>query len=218
MITLTFDDCYMSQKQGAQELLKKHNIRASFYVITNHLDDTQDYYMSKSDIVELLKDGHEIGSHTKSHPELSKIPESQIVEEVHDSKKVLLEMGIEASTFVYPYGAYNARVIEKVKDAGYVCARTTKFGYNSADSDLYTLKCQPVFRWVPFFVIKHWINKAQKRNLWLILMFHQINTKTMKYYGCSPKMFKRIVEYISSRSIHTVTVAEGAKLMKVLGK
>lgn len=211
MITLTFDDCYISQKKEAQDLLKKAGIKASFYVIADYLEQgNYSDYMKNKDILELSSDGHEIGSHTVSHPRLNKISKEQVVEELTNSRNVLRELGIEVKTFVYPYGQYNEQVIEEVKKAGYTCARSTLFGYNDQNSNPYILKCQPVYRWTPFFLIAFWIRKSERKNLWLILMFHRLDNQD-GFYGSTPEMFRRIIQYISDKKIQTVTMHEGAE-------
>lgn len=209
MITLTFDDCYLSQKKEAKDVLKKTQLKASFYVITDCLEQGQyPEYMKTDDILDLIRDGHEVSSHTKTHPRLNRISKEKLVEELNSSKERLNALGIDAKTFVYPYGAYNQSVVEEVKNAGYICARSTICGFNTDKTDPYLLKCQPVYRWTPFFLIKHWINKAERENLWLILMFHQLDN-TYGFYGATPKMFKKIIQYISDRKIKTVTMSEG---------
>lgn len=209
MITLTFDDCYLSQKKEAKDVLKKTQLKASFYVITDCLEQGQyPEYMKTDDILDLIRDGHEVSSHTKTHPRLNCISKEKLVEELNSSKEKLNTLGIDAKTFVYPYGAYDKNVIEEVKKAGYICARSTIFGFNTDKTDPYLLKCQPVYRWTPFFLIRYWIDKAERENLWLILMFHQLDN-TYGFYGATPKMFKKIIQYISDRKIKTVTMREG---------
>jgi peptidoglycan/xylan/chitin deacetylase (PgdA/CDA1 family) len=214
MLTLTFDDCYKNQKDIAENLLKHAKLKASFYVITDYLEEgAYPDYMKRADILSLVQDGHEISSHTQSHPRLTEISKEKVVEELTGSKHVLQDLGIEAKTFVYPYGDHDQRVVEEVRHAGYTCARTTVFGYNDRKTNPYMLKCQPVYRWVPFFVIAYWIRKAERKNLWLILMFHQLDTVRSNYYGTTPKMFERIVRYISERKIQTVTMEEGVTVL-----
>lgn len=164
-------------------------------------------------MLDLIYDGHEIGSHTKSHPKLNIISKEELIEELDGSKQVLKELGIDAKTFVYPYGRYTEDVIEAVKCAGYICARSTIFGFNTHKTNPYVLKCQAVYRWTPFFLIKYWINKAERKNLWLILMFHQLDN-TYGFYGATPKIFKKIVQYISDKKIQTVTMTEGIERKK----
>ncbi|MES2622955.1 MAG: polysaccharide deacetylase family protein [Patescibacteria group bacterium] len=215
MLTLTFDDCYLSQKNEAQELLRQAKLKASFYVITDYLEEGNYLdFMKKSDILSLLHDGHEIGSHTKSHPRLPLISSEKRIAELTDSKNKLKELGINAATFVYPYGNYSENIVEEVKKVGYTSARSTEFGFNTPKTNPYILKCQPVYRWVPFFIIKYWIDKAEKKNLWLILMFHQIDT-TRGFYGTTPNTFEKIVTYITKKKIQTVTMSDGInKIMK----
>ena len=215
MITLTFDDGWRSAKDEALPLLDSKNLKASFYIITDCLKENSfPAYIKKFDVLELYESGYEIGSHTKSHPHLSKLTQEKIIDEVVDSKSVLLSLGITSQTFVYPYGDFNQTVTKEVMKAGFIGARTVQRGFNDQHTNPYLLKCQAVYRWTPFFLIKHWINKAEKKNLWLILMFHQIDT-TYGFYGTTPKMLKKIADYLSSKKIQTITMLEGIKQLNL---
>jgi Predicted xylanase/chitin deacetylase len=77
----------------------------------------------------LVKEGVEIGSHTLTHPFLTKIPPAEARREIEDSKKLLEDkLGVEVKGFCYPYGDHNREVVEMVKKAGYQYAFTTLKG------------------------------------------------------------------------------------------
>jgi peptidoglycan/xylan/chitin deacetylase (PgdA/CDA1 family) len=85
-----------------------------------------------------------IGAHTITHPILSKVSETQAIQEIVECK-VLLEDKIKNSVnyFAYPNGGvddYNANVISIVKNAGYRAACTTVSGNNIVADDLFELK------------------------------------------------------------------------------
>lgn len=81
---------------------------------------------------ELDRNGIEIGSHTLSHPILSKLNMSRISIELEISKSVLEErLGTSVQTLCYPNGMpedINEHVVEQVKKAGYEGAVTIKGG------------------------------------------------------------------------------------------
>lgn len=92
---------------------------------------------SWSNIKELSDNDIEIGSHTLSHPILTKLGDKQVLEEIELSKAIIEEkIGKEVNTFAYPNGKhadYNTNVIEKVKNAGYRGAVVAHDGINSID-------------------------------------------------------------------------------------
>lgn len=62
-------------------------------------------YLSLSNIKEMHDDGHIIGSHTVSHPVLSRLTYKEQMKEIHDSFNFLSEIcNIEFKSFCYPYG------------------------------------------------------------------------------------------------------------------
>ncbi len=83
------------------------------------------------------------GSHTHTHPILSRCsPESQR-EELRRSREVLRERLGKAELFAYPNGTpddFTAETKELIADLEYRCAVTTISGLNRAGSDLYALR------------------------------------------------------------------------------
>lgn len=109
-------------------LLKKYGLPGTFYIIVDRVD--QPGYLTWKDIIQLHKDGFEIGSHTMSHPhDMKMLYETELKYEVESSKGMLESvLGVEISKFCYPRGRYDDRVVDAVMNAGYVEARTTKIG------------------------------------------------------------------------------------------
>lgn len=78
------------------------------------------------EIREMRDGGIEIGSHTMNHPILSKIDETELFDEIHTSKvEIEKQINDPVKTFCYPnsaLGDINDRVVEEVRQAGYVGA------------------------------------------------------------------------------------------------
>lgn len=87
--------------------------------------------ISWEELAEMQGNGIEIGSHTMSHPILSKISPERLNEEVVTSRVVLEKMlKAPVCTFCYPNGRHgdiNDEVIEVVRAAGYIGA---PFGFD----------------------------------------------------------------------------------------
>ena len=82
----------------------------------------------------------EIGDHTKNHPHLTKLDQSKLNEELIQSKNTLeRNLSVVVSDFAYPYGNYNSKIIEAVKNSGYISARTSNKGIYNDFKDLYQL-------------------------------------------------------------------------------
>lgn len=87
----------------------------------------------------LHRAGWAIGSHTVTHPILSRQDPARVREELTSSKRVIEEaLGAPVVLFAYPNGRpedYTEDVVRRVGEAGYRVAVTTTFGTNEAGDD-----------------------------------------------------------------------------------
>lgn len=138
---LTFDDGYESFYKYAFPLLKDKKFQATLFVICNRVGE--EGFCDKKMIKEISDYGIEIGSHTLSHPDLTKVSDEIAFKELSESKEILENIiGKEVKSFCYPFGKYNNKIIELTKCAGYKFALTTNSGFNDSlnEDDLLTLK------------------------------------------------------------------------------
>ncbi|MFA6194260.1 MAG: polysaccharide deacetylase family protein [Patescibacteria group bacterium] len=121
-IALTFDDGYEDFYTNTFPLLKKYNLKSTFYVIVNALDKPG--YVTRVQLQEMAASGFvEIGSHTFNHPDLRLKKEADAIFEIKGSKAELEKIiGRSVLTFAYPYGYYNYQILEITKTAGYLSA------------------------------------------------------------------------------------------------
>jgi peptidoglycan/xylan/chitin deacetylase (PgdA/CDA1 family) len=102
--------------------------------------------MSWNEVRELHRAGHEIGSHSLTHPLLTELSDERLKEEVESSRRVLSEvLGAAVSSFCYPNGSHDARVAGAVRAAGYECAVTTQWGLNRQQSAFELARCDMDF-------------------------------------------------------------------------
>lgn len=113
---LTFDDGYLSHYNVAKFIFNE-GILGTFFIIT-HLK----YFEEKPlltlypRLIQIMSDmGHEIGSHSCTHPNLTKLSKRELENELENSKKyleTLLNKKIDG--FAFPYGFYNKDVLLNV--------------------------------------------------------------------------------------------------------
>lgn len=100
-----------------------------------------DGMMTWDQIREMRAQGHEIGSHSTSHPILPLVSDQALQHEIAHSRRLLeTQMDHEVRSFCYPNGDYDQRVIASVQQAGYGFAVTTRYGINPRDSDPFSLR------------------------------------------------------------------------------
>jgi peptidoglycan/xylan/chitin deacetylase (PgdA/CDA1 family) len=97
--------------------------------------------MDAGQVREWLAAGHQIGSHTLTHPWLTRLSPAAAREEIFASKKRLEDaFGVPVGHFCYPYGDWNPAVRDLVAEAGYRAACTTEPGLNTSGTDAFALR------------------------------------------------------------------------------
>ena len=93
---------------------------------------------------EMTAAGISFGSHTMSHPILTRETPEAVRREVRESRAVIeAELGLPVRLFAYPNGtasSFNDEVARELELAGYICATTTVPGINRAQTSRYMLK------------------------------------------------------------------------------
>ena len=80
-------------------------------------------------------------SHTVFHPCLPKCSEAEAREEIFQSKQLLeLKYGLHINALAYPNGDYSDRDAHLVEAAGYKCAISVDYGFNTLTTDPFRLK------------------------------------------------------------------------------
>jgi peptidoglycan/xylan/chitin deacetylase (PgdA/CDA1 family) len=80
---------------------------------------------------EMMAGQIEFGSHTVTHPILTRVDDAQLWHELGASRsRIEAVLGKRADLFCYPNGDVDARVLRTAERAGYQCAVTTRHGLN----------------------------------------------------------------------------------------
>ena len=115
-ISISFDAAWGGDKTlGILDLLDEYNIKTTFFLVDIW---TQKY---PELVKEIVARGHEIGNHSTSHPQMSKLNETQIAKDLNtQADNVLAIAGVRPVLFRPPYGDYNNRVITTARAQGFV--------------------------------------------------------------------------------------------------
>ena len=92
--------------------------------------------MSVEEIVALHERGHEIASHTLSHPILTQLGDAEMLNELMRSRQMLERwLGARACGLSYPNGAHDGRIVRGARAAGYTYACRTMGGMSLPQAD-----------------------------------------------------------------------------------
>jgi len=117
-LLLTFDDGGRSARYAADELLKRGWV-GHFFIVTSRIGG--DTFLSASDIRQMRRDGHLIGSHSHTHPDIFRDGTRRLMlEEWRVSAKILEDLlGEPCQAAAVPGGDISPEVLESARDAGY---------------------------------------------------------------------------------------------------
>lgn len=116
-IYLTFDCGYENGNTPLiLKALKNHNAKAAFFVVGNFVKDNPDL------IKEMVSQGHIVGNHTLTHPNMSGISSMEdFRSQLEGVEKLYKEVTGESMTKFYrpPQGIYNIQNLSMAKELGY---------------------------------------------------------------------------------------------------
>ena len=145
-IALTFDDGFENFRAAAWPLLRAHAFPVTLFVVTDHVGGTNNWSRGPAadvphlplldwpSLVQLADEGVTLGSHTRTHPDLSVCTVERVSEELASAAcKLREETGGDAECFAYPYGGYNLAVAHAAARVHALACTTDLRGVTSAD-------------------------------------------------------------------------------------
>jgi glycosyltransferase involved in cell wall biosynthesis/peptidoglycan/xylan/chitin deacetylase (PgdA/CDA1 family) len=124
LIICTFDDSYSGVAEFGLPTFTQYGFSATVFVITDQIGLTNNWnfkdpvirkHLDMSSLKNLARAGWEIGSHGKTHQNLLRLTEVEMVEEIEGAKTLLQDNFGEIESYAYPYGSFNIIAEELVK-------------------------------------------------------------------------------------------------------
>jgi len=131
-VALTFDDCYRDNLFAARTLAEFH-LPATFFIPTRFVGTDHVFSWDQGlrplanlnwdEVREMASLGHDIGSHTVSHPNMADLTNEEALRELVESRETLQDqLRRPIRYFAYPFGGlrnFRAEQLPLVREAGY---------------------------------------------------------------------------------------------------
>ena len=137
-ITLSYDDG-IDQDKRLVELLNRYGLKATFNINTGLCDPSHDFiinghtisHLSWNDMKTIYR-GHEVAVHTLTHPHLTHLSDQEVLDEINrDINNIQNIFHIEPVGMVYPYGSYDDRIVNLIKETKLRYARTVESNHST---------------------------------------------------------------------------------------
>ena len=96
--------------------LKNNNVKITFFMVGDWIDKFPEA------VKKINNEGHEIASHSNTHPHVNNLSYEENIKEIEDSNKKIENItGKRTKVYRPPYGEYNDTVVKVAEDKGYYC-------------------------------------------------------------------------------------------------
>ncbi len=233
-VSLTFDDGLRSH-YGLKDIFARHGVSGSFYVNSGAVDAGEAGTMTWAQIRDLQAAGNDVGGHTRDHVNLLATDTSYEFKtrQVCDDRQRLLDEGLNAVSFAYPFGAMDGTAQPFIRGCGYQSGR--KAGTVTSNGPIYS-ETIPVTE-NPYAVrilgtnengpvtleaLQYAVNQAMKYGgSWLPTLFHQIcyvgtsvyDTCMAGYRPVSDATIDAFLSWIESQADRNISVRTVADVM-----
>jgi peptidoglycan/xylan/chitin deacetylase (PgdA/CDA1 family) len=208
IVSITFDDGWQSIKDKAMPILDDYGYQTTQYIISDAATKTVDEYMNLETVKAIKAKGHEIGSHTTKHCDLTKLSAQDADEQVKDSKSELEKADLgPVTSLAYPYGQYDEN-IELATGKYYPLMRSSDAGYNDRYFDSRNIRSMVITDKTTEEEVASWVKYAEEHKLWLVMVYHRVDEHGE--YNVTSKNLIRQLDVIKNSSLKVMTLGEAA--------
>ncbi|KEZ46940.1 hypothetical protein SAPIO_CDS0289 [Scedosporium apiospermum] len=116
-VALTFDDGPFDYTEHVLDLFDQYDAKATFFLNGHNWG----YMTDRPDtVVRMINEGHQVGSHTWSHPDLALLTPEQVTDQMIELEHAFIEVIGKIPTYMRPpFFSYNSETLRVLGDLGY---------------------------------------------------------------------------------------------------
>jgi len=138
-VVIQFDDGYRDNYTEAFPVLKKYNIPAMVFLVSDKIGTPG--FLNWDQVKLMERYNFLAGAHTRHHAYLPSLSLSQAQDEIVQSKRIIEEnLAHPIYYMAYPSGGFTEEIKDIVRSSGYWAAATTNRGKDRFNQDLFELK------------------------------------------------------------------------------
>lgn len=210
MCSIWFDDGWASTYSQAFPAMKERDFKGILSIISSHIN--YESYCKDLELDTMYEYGWNFVNHTYSHKNLTELQTAEVEYEIASCLEYLQSHGYTRASnhFVPPYCATNDSVDNVIKNYA-ISSRPGWEEYNYLPIvDPYYLCFKEVTNETTPEMVYDWISEAIEYDLWLILLFHSIESPADTPYKYDVQNFNNIIEYLYENrlKIEVVTLSQ----------
>lgn len=147
-VLLTFDDGPHANTVKVLEVLKKHDVKAIFFIIGKNIVDNETI------LQQIVADGHQIGNHSFSHHNWIDVwSTKKVTKDFESCQKLIEQYQPQSKLFRPPYGVTNPNIAKAVKKLGLQSIGWNVRSYDTSIKDVEKIKQRVLSQLKPSAII-----------------------------------------------------------------
>lgn len=207
VVTFSFDDIPASAAHEGAAVLEARGVRGVFYVCAGLYgrDGHMGRFADAAEIRRLAERGHEIGGHTFDHIDCRRAAPAALAADLDANDRALAAFG-PAPHFAFPYGEVSPRA-KALLSRRYATLRGVHKGLMRDGDDLNQMPGVGIEGAGGEAVARAWIDRAVRRNAWLILYTHDVRPSPSPW-GCTPEVLAAAVDHALASGCEIRTISQ----------
>ena len=211
IVSFSFDDVLADATHAGLQIMQRHGIQATWYVATGLIGSAGPHgpHASESDLKRLQGTGQEIAAHGVSHRMVTKLQDSEILQEADACEAGLRSVLGQAAAphYAYPEGAVTLAA-KRLLGKRYLTLRTVRPGIMRGRCDASLLRGTPIYGGASAFpAIATMLDDLAARPGWLIFYAHDIRDNHSAY-GATAELLEKVAAHSRALGVQCLSVGQ----------